>query len=215
MFHMSLGLRCVKVWQLNTLELVVSVPSPSRTCFLFLEHGERVYTADVCDHMFHFACILNWLERRANTECPCCRKQVVSEDAVWEAVKASRDGAKAKKNTNKGKNRLDTRRQNDRAAVLGAADKRDDTLLTPAHLGGMGTAMNKGLDGLEPQAAVDAPAHLDGMGTAMNQPLDGSELHAAFDAAVRGFRTGGRVGTAGGDTHRPPSAEDDGCQRPG
>jgi RING-H2 zinc finger domain len=148
MFYMSLGLRCVEVGQLNVLGLVV-MPSPDHTCLLLQEHGERVYTADVCDHMFHFACIVNWLERRANTECPCCRKQLVSEDAVWEAVTASRDGAKAKKKKNKRKNRLDTRRQNDRAAAFDAEDKRDDTLPTPAHLDGMSTVVNQTLDGSE------------------------------------------------------------------
>jgi hypothetical protein len=40
--------------------------------------------------MYHAQCILDWLERRSNTDCPCCRQPLVSEDAVWEEVETSR-----------------------------------------------------------------------------------------------------------------------------
>ena len=33
---------------------------------------------------------MDWLERRANTECPCCRVSMVSDEAVWKMVKRLR-----------------------------------------------------------------------------------------------------------------------------
>jgi hypothetical protein len=29
---------------------------------------------------------MDWLERRANTECPCCRTPLISDEQVWETV---------------------------------------------------------------------------------------------------------------------------------
>lgn len=40
--------------------------------------------------MYHSVCILDWLERRSNTDCPCCRQPLVSDAAVWEMVKKVR-----------------------------------------------------------------------------------------------------------------------------
>jgi Ring finger domain len=55
-----------------------------------IENDEKVFHSDVCNHMYHSECILDWLERRSNTECPCCRRPLVSEDAVWQKVKVAR-----------------------------------------------------------------------------------------------------------------------------
>ena len=33
---------------------------------------------------------MQWLERRANTECPCCRTPLVSDEEVWETVQKMR-----------------------------------------------------------------------------------------------------------------------------
>ena len=34
--------------------------------------------------------MFSWLERRNNTECPCCRENLVSDDEVWAAVQKMR-----------------------------------------------------------------------------------------------------------------------------
>lgn len=33
---------------------------------------------------------MDWLERRANTECPCCRTRLISDEEVWEIVQKLR-----------------------------------------------------------------------------------------------------------------------------
>jgi hypothetical protein len=33
---------------------------------------------------------MEWLERRANTECPCCRTPLISDEEVWETVQKQR-----------------------------------------------------------------------------------------------------------------------------
>jgi len=43
-----------------------------------------------CPHRFHNECILDWLQRQANLECPCCRLPMVSEVDVWTTVKRNR-----------------------------------------------------------------------------------------------------------------------------
>jgi hypothetical protein len=59
--------------------------------FIFLlEPNDQVFTSNACSHRFHKDCIMNWLERRANTECPCCREPMVSDEDVWQIVKQSR-----------------------------------------------------------------------------------------------------------------------------
>lgn len=72
---------------------------------LLLDDDDNVFESNVCDHMYHSSCILDWLERRSNTECPCCRQPLVSDDAVWEAVKAAR---KAKQKRTKRQKKKDS-----------------------------------------------------------------------------------------------------------
>ena len=43
-----------------------------------------------CPHQFHRDCILDWLQCRGKTECPCCRVEMVSEDDVRRVVKRTR-----------------------------------------------------------------------------------------------------------------------------
>jgi len=43
-----------------------------------------------CPHQFHRECILDWLQCRGKTECPCCRVEMVSEDDVRRIVKRTR-----------------------------------------------------------------------------------------------------------------------------
>jgi hypothetical protein len=49
-----------------------------------------VFDSNVCKHSYHLKCILDWLERRANKDCPCCRQPLVSESDIWAAVKQAR-----------------------------------------------------------------------------------------------------------------------------
>jgi hypothetical protein len=48
------------------------------------------YQSTTCPHRFHRECILDWLERRNNTECPCCRVPMVSDEDVWDTVQKIR-----------------------------------------------------------------------------------------------------------------------------
>lgn len=70
-----------------------------------LENDDNVFHSDICDHMYHSTCILDWLERRSNRDCPCCRQPLVSEDAVWETVKVARKVQKTQGKKVKRKNR--------------------------------------------------------------------------------------------------------------
>lgn len=50
----------------------------------------KTFSAITCTHAYHEPCILAWLQRRSNTECPCCRVPLVSEEEVWSTVKRLR-----------------------------------------------------------------------------------------------------------------------------
>jgi len=54
------------------------------------ENNDEIYSSRICSHRFHTACILEWLERRSNTECPCCRVPLVTDEQVWQTVKQIR-----------------------------------------------------------------------------------------------------------------------------
>ena len=51
---------------------------------------DAVFCPKTCSHQFHEGCILDWLQRQAITECPCCRVAMVTEDEVWNTVKRLR-----------------------------------------------------------------------------------------------------------------------------
>jgi len=58
-------------------------------CSICLGHYEEediIFQSPSCMHQFHEECILDWLQRQAKTECPCCRDPMVDEDDVWKAV---------------------------------------------------------------------------------------------------------------------------------
>lgn len=59
-------------------------------CLMEYENFNEVFISRTCRHLFHHNCICDWLERRANTECPCCRNPLVLETEVWEKVKGLR-----------------------------------------------------------------------------------------------------------------------------
>jgi len=60
-------------------------------CLNEYEPTDDCFTSSVCSHQFHRACILEWLQRRANTECPCCRTPLVTDEQVWETVQEMRE----------------------------------------------------------------------------------------------------------------------------
>jgi hypothetical protein len=60
------------------------------TFVVVAEDVDAVFTAANCVHRFHRECLMDWLERRNNTECPCCREPMVDDDDVWELVQRSR-----------------------------------------------------------------------------------------------------------------------------
>ena len=72
---------------------------------MFQENGDNVFHSKVCDHLYHSECICDWLERRSNTECPCCREPLVAESDVWEAVKAARKVKQKQAKQNRKKDR--------------------------------------------------------------------------------------------------------------
>ena len=63
------------------------------------KHG--VYVSKTCTHQFHSECILNWLERGNNTECPICRVPMVTDDEVWSTVKELRKQEQQRKSQQK------------------------------------------------------------------------------------------------------------------
>lgn len=51
----------------------------------YIEQGDTYVTwPTTCPHRFHHDCLLDWLTRRVNTACPCCRRDLISNDDVWD-----------------------------------------------------------------------------------------------------------------------------------
>lgn len=72
------------------------------------DEAGAVFQSKTCPHRFHSDCILDWLQRQANLECPCCRIPMVDEDDVWKAVKRIR---RERKKQLKRERRAKTRKQ--------------------------------------------------------------------------------------------------------
>mmetsp|Transcript_25240 Transcript_25240/g.73029 ORF Transcript_25240/g.73029 Transcript_25240/m.73029 type:complete len:558 (-) Transcript_25240:983-2656(-) len=54
-------------------------------CLDGYEIGDIYVTSPTtCTHRFHHDCLLDWLTRRCNTACPCCRRDLISNDDVWD-----------------------------------------------------------------------------------------------------------------------------------
>lgn len=60
-------------------------------CLTEYEPTDECFTSSVCSHQFHRTCILEWLQRRSNTECPCCRTPLVTDEQVWTTVQDMRE----------------------------------------------------------------------------------------------------------------------------
>mmetsp|Transcript_38938 Transcript_38938/g.94162 ORF Transcript_38938/g.94162 Transcript_38938/m.94162 type:complete len:108 (-) Transcript_38938:156-479(-) len=63
---------------------------------MFTENDNSVMTTK-CGHRFHKTCLMDWLERRNNSECPVCRETLVAEDTIWEKVQIMRRGQRKTK----------------------------------------------------------------------------------------------------------------------
>jgi len=79
----------------TNLSLDVSLPSSEEgpvcsICLIEYEPTDLIFKSKSCPHMFHAECLLSWLERRNNTECPCCREVLVSDEDVWNVVQRMR-----------------------------------------------------------------------------------------------------------------------------
>jgi len=59
-------------------------------CLMEYEDGDTIFRSPSCVHRFHQDCVMDWLERRNHTECPCCREPMVSDEDVWETVQQLR-----------------------------------------------------------------------------------------------------------------------------
>jgi hypothetical protein len=59
-------------------------------CLGCYEDNDNVLLSKTCPHKFHKECILDWLQRHANAECPCCRVAMTSEAEVWKTVQSLR-----------------------------------------------------------------------------------------------------------------------------
>lgn len=62
-------------------------PATSQTCSVCLRYFIEEDVAELpCGHLYHFACIMQWLQRQGS--CPCCRANVCE-------LAAQRDSAEA------------------------------------------------------------------------------------------------------------------------
>eukprot|EP00980_Cylindrotheca_fusiformis_P016973 scaffold5159_cov112-Cylindrotheca_fusiformis.AAC.27 len=48
-------------------------------CLCDYENGEKTVVGNSCGHMYHFECLMQWMEKRHN-ECPFCRTDMISSD---------------------------------------------------------------------------------------------------------------------------------------
>jgi hypothetical protein len=60
-----------------------------------------IFQSQTCVHQFHKECILNWLQRRSNTECPCCRISMVDDNDVWKTIQHLRKEKRKKERIEK------------------------------------------------------------------------------------------------------------------
>jgi Ring finger domain len=84
----------------------------------------KVFSARTCSHQYHEVCILSWLQRQCNTDCPCCRAPLVSEEDVWSTVKRIR--------REKRKQLQKQLKNSQRRGKVQSARKRDQPIVTRA-----------------------------------------------------------------------------------
>lgn len=84
---------CTKSPMNSSLDLSLSSSDEGPICSICLteyKSTDLIFQSNICPHKFHQECLLSWLERRNNTECPCCRKIIVSDEDVWDVVQKLR-----------------------------------------------------------------------------------------------------------------------------
>lgn len=74
-------------------------------CLGEYEPDDVLLGANTCTHQFHKDCILDWLQRQNNAECPCCRISMASEDDVWHMILSIRKENKRQKDMANNKRR--------------------------------------------------------------------------------------------------------------
>lgn len=84
-------------------------------CLGEYEPYQHILRSKTCPHEFHRECIMDWLQRQINTECPCCRSTMVDEKSVWATVKQQR---KLKKRVSRHKTQTKVLRKNENSLVL-------------------------------------------------------------------------------------------------
>ena len=93
------------------------------------EPGDIYVTSPTtCPHRFHHDCLLDWLTRRCNTACPCCRRDLISNDDVWDIHQQKGRERRRKRRKEQGglRNRLGAlRRRVEREDGVGVSSERD------------------------------------------------------------------------------------------
>ena len=93
------------------------------------EPGDIYVTSpSICTHRFHHDCLLDWLTRRCNTACPCCRRDLISNDDVWDIHQQKGRERRRKRRKEQGglRNRLDAlRRRCEREDGIGVSAEGD------------------------------------------------------------------------------------------
>ena len=75
-------------------------------CLMEYEFDSVIFTSITCSHQYHQGCICDWLERQANTDCPCCRNPLVTDDEVWEMVQRVRRERRKQRRHHQGRNSI-------------------------------------------------------------------------------------------------------------
>lgn len=68
----------------------LGAPRPATTTTTTTASDSTIFQSSTCIHQFHMECILNWLQRKTNVECPCCRVPMIHDKEVWKTIQQLR-----------------------------------------------------------------------------------------------------------------------------
>jgi len=106
---------------IGSIENDISADEPMCSiCLMEYEENDFIFKSPKCVHRFHQECLLDWLERRNNTDCPCCREQMVSDEDVWDTVQQLRREQRKLR-------RQENRRNSPLGRLLGISRSPDDS----------------------------------------------------------------------------------------